>query len=102
MSPIRLVKSDFANVDARLRCPSEGCWGDLLLIPWGVGDAEGMPAFQPFTACPLCGGTFDIEQDLSDRDLYLRVAWLRANPEAQGPPTGAPRPVDDSPEAGGG
>jgi hypothetical protein len=23
---------------------------------------------------------FDIEQDMNDRDLFLRVAWLRANP----------------------
>lgn len=99
MSRTRLVKSDFANVDARLRCPTEDCWGDLLLIPRGEHDEDGVPAFQPFTACPLCGGTFEIEQDLSDRELYLKVAWLRANPDAAGPPTGAPRPVEEAPDA---
>ena len=41
-----------------------------------------MPSFPPFTACPLCGSTFPIEQDMSDRDLYLKVSWLRANPGA--------------------
>lgn len=84
-TPPPLRKSAFANVDARVRCPTEGCWGDLLLFPVGQ-DAEGIPAFQPFTACPLCGRSYAIEQDMTDRDLYLRVSWLRANPfEAEGP-----------------
>jgi hypothetical protein len=63
-----------------VRCPTPDCWGDLILFPTGERDAEGMPGFQPFTVCPLCGGAVDIEQDMTDRDLYLRVAWLRANP----------------------
>jgi hypothetical protein len=71
----RLAKSTFANVDARVRCPTDDCWGDLLLIPAGVQDEHGIPRFQPFTACPLCGTTFD--------------------PDVEGPPTGAPRPVVD-------
>jgi hypothetical protein len=91
----RLAKSTFANVDARVRCPTDDCWGDLLLIPAGVQDEHGIPRFQPFTACPLCGTTFDLEQDLSDRDLFLKISWLRANPDVEGPPTGAPRPVVD-------
>lgn len=73
-------KSAFANADARTRCPTDDCWGDLLLFPTGVQDAEGIPEFQPFTACPLCGETFGIDQDMDDRDLFLRVSWLRANP----------------------
>lgn len=76
--PVR--KSDFANADARTRCPTDDCWGDLLLFPTGAQDGEGIPEFQPFTACPLCGRTFGIAQDMTDRDLFLRVSWLRANP----------------------
>ena len=95
MTRPRLAKSTFANVDARVRCPTDDCWGDLLLIPAGVQDEHGIPRFQPFTACPLCGTTFDLEQDLSDRDLFLKISWLRANPDVEGPPTGAPRPVVD-------
>lgn len=75
-----IAKSAFANADGRVRCPTPECWGDLLLFPTGARDAEGVPEFQPFTVCPLCGGMVDIEQDMTDRDLYLRVAWLRANP----------------------
>ena len=82
--PSFLPKSGFANIDGRLRCPTPDCWGDLLLIPTGAGDRDGVPSFQPFTACPLCGTTFDLEQDMSDRDLFLRISWLRANPDAGG------------------
>lgn len=81
--PPRLAKSDFANIDARVRCPTEDCWGDLLLFPTGVEDEQGMPVFQPFTACPLCGRSFEIAQDLTDRELFLKIAWLRANPDAE-------------------
>jgi hypothetical protein len=87
----RLPKSAFSNVDARTRCPTPDCFGDLLLIPIGVQDEEGIPAFQPFTACPLCGEAFDLEQDITDRDLFLRVSWLRANPDA-GPDDDPPPP----------
>ncbi len=80
MSPASIAKSAFANADGRVRCPTPDCWGDLLLFPTGERDAEGVPAFQPYTACPLCGSVFDIEQDMTDRDVFLRVAWLRANP----------------------
>ncbi len=83
MSGPRLAKSDFANIDARVRCPTDDCWGDLLLMPTGATDAEGIPAFHPVTLCPLCGGDFLIEQDMTDRDLFLRVSWLRANPGAE-------------------
>ncbi len=82
MPPPRLSKSLFANVDARIRCPTTDCFGDLLLFPTGEVDGEGIPAFQPFTACPLCGVAFDLEPDVTDRDLYLRIAWLRANPDS--------------------
>ena len=77
-----LPKSAFANIDGRVRCPTPDCWGDLLLLPTGRADDDGIPAFRPFTACPLCGGSFALEEDMSDRDLYLRISWLRANPHA--------------------
>lgn len=81
----RLAKSAFANIDGRVRCPTEDCWGELLMLPNGVQDAEGIPEFQPFTICPLCGRTYAIDDDMTDRDLYLRVSWLRANPHADDP-----------------
>jgi hypothetical protein len=80
MMPAPIPKSAFANPDGRVRCPTPECWGDLVLFPTGEQDADGVPAFQPYTACPLCDGTFRIEHDMSDRDLFLRIAWLRANP----------------------
>ena len=55
-----------------------------MLIPTGATDEDGSPSFQPFTVCPLCGQTFELEQDLSDRDLFLRISWLRANPHEEG------------------
>lgn len=82
MPPV-LRKSDFSNIDGRCRCPTEDCWGDLLLMPTGRSDEEGIPGFQPFTACPLCGTAFELEQDVSDRDLFLRISWLRANPNLE-------------------
>jgi hypothetical protein len=78
-----IPKSAFANVDARVRCPTEDCLGDLMLFPTGVVDEEGFPVYQPFSACPLCLEAYDIGGDLSDRELYLRIAWLRANPGAE-------------------
>jgi hypothetical protein len=80
MSRTSISKSAFANADGRVHCPTPDCWGDLILFPTGHRDADGVPAFQPYTACPLCGGVVDIGQDMTDRELYLRVAWLRANP----------------------
>jgi hypothetical protein len=74
-----LRKSDFVNPDARVRCPTPDCWGDLVLFPTGAVDEEGLPAFQNVTQCPLCGQRFDLEPDITDRDLYLRIAWLREN-----------------------
>jgi len=74
-----LSKSDFVNPDARVRCLTPDCWGDLVLFPTGEVDAEGIPAFQNQTVCPLCGTPFDLEPDLDDREMYLRIAWLRAN-----------------------
>ncbi len=79
-APDALRKSDFANIDARVRCPADDCLGDLLLMPTGVADHDGVPEFHPFTQCPLCGRDYAIASDMSDRDLYLRIAWLRANP----------------------
>ena len=83
MAATRLPKSAFANIDARVRCGAPGCWGDLVLMPTGRVDEDGIPAFQPFTVCPLCGTSYDLEEDVDDRDLYLRIAWLRANPHAE-------------------
>ena len=76
----QLRKSDFANVDARVRCVTPDCFGDLVLFPTGETDDDGVPAFAAYTVCPLCRVSFELEEDMPDRDLYLRVAWLRANP----------------------
>lgn len=79
MSDAPLRKSDFANPDARTRCLTPDCWGDLLLFPTGTVDREGIPSFQATTQCPLCGTWFELEPDVADRDLYLKIAWLREN-----------------------
>lgn len=84
--PQTLPKSSFANVNGRMRCPTPDCWGDLMLIPTGLADHDGIPTFQPFTACPLCGTGYELEDDIGDRDLYLRISWLRANPHEEEPP----------------
>ncbi|MCB0872114.1 MAG: hypothetical protein H6531_00315 [Actinobacteria bacterium] len=76
-----ISKREFANIDARVRCLTDDCWGELMLMPTGVQDVEGIPEFAPRTLCPLCGEVFDIEQNMTDRDLFLRISWLRANPE---------------------
>ncbi len=92
MSAPPLAKSSFVNIDARARCLTPDCWGDLVLMPTGEQDRDGVPAFLPFTACPLCSSTFPIEQDMTDRELFLKVSWLRANPhveEDEAPPEGA-------------
>jgi hypothetical protein len=86
-----LAKSAFANYDARVRCPTEDCWGDLLLFPSGEVDEDGVPRYQNFTACPLCAEVFPLDPDIEDRDLYLRIAWLRANPGAELDAEGEPR-----------
>ena len=75
----RLRKSDFVNPDARVRCPTTDCFGDLLLFPTGESDAEGIPSFHDSTQCPLCHRWFDLEPDITDRDLYLKIAWMREN-----------------------
>ncbi|MFN8111193.1 MAG: hypothetical protein U0Y82_15340 [Thermoleophilia bacterium] len=80
MARPRISKSEFANIDARVRCRTPDCWGELLLMPTGVQDEEGIPEFAPRTMCPLCGAMYDLEQDMNDRDLFLRISWLRANP----------------------
>ena len=77
-----ILKSEFANLDARIRCRTPECWGDLLLMPTGIADEEGFPSYRDFTTCPLCLESFDLIDDISDRDLYLRISWLRANPDA--------------------
>ena len=79
MAAVPLRKSDFVNADARVRCLTPDCWGDLVLFPTGEVDSDGIPAFQDQTVCPLCGVCFALEPDVDDRDLYLRIAWLRAN-----------------------
>jgi len=77
-----IPKSAFANADARIRCITAECWGDLMLMPTGAQDVEGFPAYQPFTACPLCLSSFSLDDDISDRDLFLTIAWRRSNPDA--------------------
>lgn len=79
MDAASLRKSDFVNPDARVRCPTDDCWGDLVLFPTGATDDEGIPSFHDATVCPLCGTRYDLEPDLTDRDLYLKIAGLRAN-----------------------
>ena len=80
--PAPIPKSEFANIDARVRCTTTDCWGDLMLMPAGGQDDEGFPAYQSFTTCPLCMTSFDLDDDITDKDLYLKIAWLRANPDA--------------------
>ena len=75
-----IPKSSFVNPDARVRCPTPDCWGDLVLFPTGNTDADGIPELANATLCPLCMTGFDLGPDISDRDLYLRVAWMQANP----------------------
>ncbi len=82
MTGSTLTKSAFANIDGRARCITPGCWGDLLLMPTGQQDIEGIPSFLPQTVCPLCMRSYPVEQDMTDRQLYLRVSWLQANPHA--------------------
>lgn len=74
-----LRKSDFVNPDARVRCPTPDCWGDLVLFPTGRVDHDGIPAFHDMTQCPLCGTRFELEPDIADRELYLQIAHLREN-----------------------
>lgn len=88
MAETAIPKSQFANPDARVRCPTEDCLGDLVLMPIGPLDSDGVPRFADSTVCPLCMGSFALEGDIPDRDLYLKIAWLRANPDA---------PLDDPP-----
>jgi hypothetical protein len=87
---VALRKSEFVNPDARVRCPTEDCWGDLVLFPAGQIDQDGIPSFQNMTQCPLCGQRFDLEPDIEDRDLYLKIAWLREN-QYPGRRAGPPR-----------
>lgn len=74
-----LRKSEFVNPDARVRCPTQDCWGDLVLFPTGRVDQDGIPSFLDMTQCPLCGERFELDPDIEDRDLYLQIAWLREN-----------------------
>lgn len=99
-----IPKSEFVNPDARVRCITPECWGDLVLFPTGKTDQDGIPEFANATLCPLCMTTFDLEPDITDRDLFLRVSWMRANPgqplpDAVGPEDIAP---DDAADGAGG
>lgn len=76
----RIPKSEFVNPDARVKCRTPDCWGDLVLFPTGNTDQDGIPELSNATLCPLCMTGFDLVPDISDRDLYLRVSWMRANP----------------------
>ena len=77
-----IPKSHFANPDARVRCPTEDCLGDLVLMAIGPLDPDGVPRFAGSTVCRRCMTTFALEGGIPDRDLYLKIAWLRANPDA--------------------
>ncbi len=77
-----IPKSAFVNIDGRIRCHTEECWGDLVLMPTGQTDEEGFPEYADVTACPLCLTSFALAGDITDRELYLRISWLRANPDA--------------------
>jgi hypothetical protein len=90
-----IPKSEFVNPDARIRCLTPDCWGDLMLFPTGDTDQDGIPAFSNATLCPLCLTGFDLEPDITDRDLYLRVSWMRANP-GQSLPDDIPMPDGDT------
>ena len=35
------------------------------------------PVLPAVHGLPLCGEAFDLEPDVSDRDLFLRISWLR-------------------------
>ena len=91
----QIPKSAFINPDARVKCLTPGCWGDLVLFPTGNVDDDGIPEFSNATLCPLCMTGFDLVPDVSDRDLYLKVSWIRANPGAP-LPDDVPRP-DEGP-----
>lgn len=80
-----IPKSSFVNPDARVRCPTPECWGDLVLFPTGNTDDDSIPEFANATLCPLCLTGFDLVPDITDRDLYLKVAWIQANPGATPP-----------------
>ncbi len=86
-----IPKSTFVNPDARVRCLTPECWGDLVLFPTGNTDQDGIPEFANATLCPLCMTGFDLDPDITDRELFLRVSWMRANP-------GAPLPDEVHPE----
>ncbi len=86
-----IPKSTFVNPDARVRCLTPECWGDLVLFPTGNTDQDGIPEFANATLCPLCMTGFDLDPDITDRELFLRVSWMRANP-------GAPLPDEVRPE----
>lgn len=88
-----IPKSAFVNPDARIRCRTPGCWGDLVLFPTGTTDDDGIPEFSNATLCPLCMTGFDLDPDITDRDLYVKVSWMRANPGAS-PPDRLPGPGD--------
>src|SRR5262249_56244200 len=47
-----LSKSAFANYDARVRCPTDDCWGDLLLFPTGEAHEDGPPPSHTSTPSP--------------------------------------------------
>lgn len=97
-----IPKSAFVNPDARVRCITPDCWGDLVLFPTGEVDAEGIPSFSNTTVCPLCGQRFELDPDIGDRDLYLKVSWLRANPTAPGLPESLELPEQRGEESGEG
>ncbi len=94
MPPV-IPKSNFVNPDARITCLTPGCWGDLVLFPTGEVDHDGIPGFANATLCPLCMTGFDLDPDISDRDLYLQVSWLRANP-GEALPDEVPAPGDNT------
>ncbi|MBM3664519.1 MAG: hypothetical protein FJW92_01825 [Actinobacteria bacterium] len=99
--PETIPKSKFVNPDARVRCLTPECWGDLVLFPTGNTDQDGIPEFANATLCPLCMTGFDLDPDITDRDLFLRVSWMRANPGEPLPDEVRPEDIADGGGAGG-
>jgi hypothetical protein len=76
----RIPRRLFANADGRSACPNLYCDGELMPVQSGGVDVDGIPAFLPETICPRCNIRYVLADDMTDRELYLRIAWLRENP----------------------
>ena len=73
-------KSAFANIDGADPLPHPGLLGGPAADPHGRRRRGGHPLLPALHRLPAVRPGFDLEQDVSDRDLFLRISWLRANP----------------------